>query len=370
MRRQRFGRVAVVLALLFGAGAHAADADWAGRLGPAVREAAEGLPGELSVYVQDVATGAEYGFRADDVTYLSSTIKVVVALEVLRQVDAGELRLDDARTFTAADLRDGVGPLGPSELGRTFTVEELLALMLVQSDNSAADKLIRLVGAENVASHPASRGVQLGRLEPLLDERLQLYRKLTPAAGELTPEQVRFLGRYGTLTSRARALTELLRRTPAWTAGDLEVAFDEFYAERINSGSMRAFGQLLGQIARCEGLSAESCARLQGWMKACRTGRQRIRAGLPPEIAWAHKTGTQHRRACDVGILWLRPERPVVVATCARGFQRVGQAEATFARIGRAVWSAFEVGEGVDALEATDSPEKTAAGEPRLGAPR
>jgi beta-lactamase class A len=105
---------------------------------------------------------------------------------------------------------------------------------------------------------------------------------------------------------------------------------------------MREMGRLLAQVARCEGLSAESCSRAHALMRECRTGRGRILAGLPETAAWAHKTGTQHRRACDLGILYLQPERPIVVAACTRGFWHVSDAERLFARLGRIISDTVE----------------------------
>jgi len=71
-------------------------------------------------------------------------------------------------------------------------------------------------------------------------------------------------------------------------------------------------------------------------------GQARILAGLPATASWAHKTGTQHRRACDVGILQFQEGRPIVVAACTRGSRRVSEAERLLARIGRALTRAFQ----------------------------
>lgn len=121
---------------------------------------------------------------------------------------------------------------------------------------------------------------------------------------------------------------------PAWSGRDLDRAFAAYYAEQVNSASMKEMGQLLGQVARCEGLSAESCARARTLMHSCRTGRGRIAAGLPGTAKWEHKTGTQHRRACDLGIVEFQPGRPIVIAACTRNFWRVADAERLLANLG------------------------------------
>ena len=36
----------------------------------------------------------------------------------------------------------------------------------------------------------------------------------------------------------------------------------------------------------------------------------------------AHKTGTQYQRICDLGIMYVEPQRPVVLAACMKGGSR------------------------------------------------
>ena len=54
-------------------------------------------------------------------------------------------------------------------------------------------------------------------------------------------------------------------------------------------------------------------------MLGTQTGEGRISARLPPNARIAHKTGTQYRRTCDVGLLFLPGDRPVVFAACLSG---------------------------------------------------
>lgn len=304
--------------------------------------ATRGFDGELALYVRDVSTGEEYALNASTPMYLSSAIKVAVMLEVLRQVDAGALSLETPIVFEPEDVRDGMHPMAKLPPGTRLTVATLLEYMMVHSDNAAADLLIAQVGIDHVNAELERRGVRFGPLVSLLEDRRHVYGKLDPRGAALTPEQVRELGRRNTLGTRARALSEVLGHTPAWTGSELESAFDAYYAEGTNSAPMRELGRLLEQVARCEGLSPATCEQAKSLMRSCDTGRARIRAGLPDAATWAHKTGTQHRRACDVGILEFQPGHPIIVAACTRGFRRVTEAEHILARIGRTLTKAFQ----------------------------
>jgi beta-lactamase class A len=318
-------------------------ASWTSVLHEDITAAARDFHGELALYVRDIRTGETYAYNAGVPMYLSSAIKVAVMLEVLRQVDAGTLTLETPRVFGPEDVRDGMGPMAKVPTGTRLTVAMLLEYMMVHSDNAAADMLIGLVGIDSVNADLERRGVRFGPLVTLLDDRRRVYGKLAPEGAEVTPPQVRELGQRNSLASRAQGLSEVLGQSPAWSGHALEAAFRAFYAEGTNSAPMREVGRLLEQVARCERLSAASCERAQTLMRSCDTGRARIRAGLPDTARWAHKTGTQYRRACDVGLLEFQPGRPIVVAACTRGFRRVPDAERLLARVGRALTRAFEV---------------------------
>jgi beta-lactamase class A len=315
---------------------------WASELHTRVEEAARDFDGELSLYVLDVESGDAYAYNADTPTYLSSAIKIAVMLEVLYQVDQRRLSPEEQLEFGADDIRDGMHRLGSTRPGARLSIATLLEYMMRDSDNAAADLLIRRIGVENVKAQLVSRGVQTGPVSSLLDERLRIYSQLDPKARDLSPEQVRALGNEDSLGARARFLSGLLGHTPAWTGQELDQAFGAYYAEHVNSAPMREMGRLLAQVARCEGLSPESCTHALTLMRGCHTGRGRIAAGIPSTASWAHKTGTQHRRACDLGILYLQPERPIVIAACTRNFWHVSDAEQLFARLGRIISSALD----------------------------
>ncbi|MCP3139984.1 serine hydrolase [Pyxidicoccus xibeiensis] len=317
-------------------------APWRSVLHAGVTAAARDFDGELALYVRDVATGEEYAYNASTPMYLSSAIKLAVMLEVLRQIDAGVLTLQTPIVFEPDDVRDGMGPLAQVRPGTALPVETLLEYMMVHSDNAAADLLMGHVRMDRVNAHLAQRGLRFGPLVTLLEDRRRVYGKLDPRGAELTPAQIRELGRRNSLGARARFLSELLGRSPAWTGRELDAAFQSFYDEGTNSTSMHEVGRLLEQVARCEGLGPASCKRAHDLMRRCHTGRARILAGLPSTARWAHKTGTQHRRACDVGILQLAEGRSLVVAACTRGFLRVSDAEQLLAGLGRTLTRAFK----------------------------
>lgn len=311
---------------------------WPERLQHEVVSIARKFDGEINLYVKDLSTGQEYGHNALTPAYLASTVKIAVMLEVLRQVDEGKLKLDEVVEFTAADLRDGAGPVKRAAPGTKFPITSLLDSMMGDSDNAATDLLIKRAGLDAINAELARRKLQPWKLTTLLEVRHRVYGELSPAGAALTPRQVFDLWLVKSLDARARALATLVKLQKPLTARDLDGAFDAYYARGWNTAPMIQMGRLVEQIARCEGLSVSSCALAHTLMKACRTGTKRIRAGIPKDAVWAHKTGTQHRRACDVGFLSPSPDRQVVVAMCVRDFRSRPGADRAFAKVGAALW--------------------------------
>ena len=107
-------------------------------------------PGDVAVAVRDLRTGEVVGYNAHASLPAASTIKVPVMVEVFRQMEAGAFTLDRDVALTSADRDGGWGDLADAPAGSHYTVRRLLWLMITQSDNTAANMLIRLVGRVHV----------------------------------------------------------------------------------------------------------------------------------------------------------------------------------------------------------------------------
>jgi beta-lactamase class A len=92
-----------------------------------------------------------------------------------------------------------------------------------------------------------------------------------------------------------------------------------------------------------EALSGASRELLLSWLRQCRTGAARLRAGLPAAWRVGDKTGTGDRGAVnDLAIAWPPDRPPVLIAAYLSGSERpVGALEAVQAQLGAAVAAAF-----------------------------
>ncbi len=344
LRRGRHGdltMLALACMLLSGAGAIAAEADWRADLAREVQRIDAAMPGELGVYVGRAGDDAAYRRHADRRWYLSSTVKVPVAIAVLEQVDAGKLQLDQQLMLRESDFVDGAGDMLFQKPGSRFTIAQLLQKSLQDSDSTATDMLIRHLGEDHLNARVREwTGGGFGRITTILQVRYDVYGALHPGVQHLTNRQILSLRQADAGEPRLEALAKLLGvpRAGLGRAG-FDAAFEAYYRSGANSATLDAFARLLDRLVAGELLSDASTARVLDHMRKITTGARRIEAGLPAGTDFAQKTGTQIRRACNLGVLDPRRGRDgaVIVVACAEKFDALAEAEQAFAALGRAL---------------------------------
>jgi len=314
-------------------------ATWAADLHTLFQSADDRFEGEVGIYVKDLSTGHTLSFRAEEDWYLASGIKVPVAIEVLRQVEQGLFTLDDTVTLKGTDYVDGAGRTNWSPPGTEFTVNHLLKEMLQVSDNTATDLLIRKVGIDRVNQLVRDLVADdIGEITTLADVRRHAYGYILPEAFNLVGHEFIRLRQAQGEQNRLNRLAELtgVSRSDFAPIG-LDGAYTAYYASRLNSGSLRAFGDILESLATGQLLTPEHTRYLMEVLRGVRTGDHRIKAGLPEGALFAHKTGTQRGRTCDLGVAELTEGRQFIIAACTRGTLSRSAAEQALRSVGEAV---------------------------------
>jgi beta-lactamase class A len=297
-------------------------------------------PGELGVYVKKSGLPDDVRHQADRHWYLASTVKVPVAIVLLQKVEKGELNLESTLVLKSSDFVDGSGDVQTKPPGIRVSVGDLLEKMLTQSDSTAADLLIRLVGESdlNRALEKMSGKGAFGPITTLLQVRRDAYAELHPNASAFTNLDFIELNRIRDRSDRLKAFMKKAGVSAGeLKAGSVEEAFERYYAQGKNSGSLVAFGRLLESLQRGELLSTEHTRLVLGHMRAMTTGESRIKAGLPKETSFAQKTGTQIDRICNVGIIETEANDSLVIAACAEKFMAQREAERILEQIGEVV---------------------------------
>lgn len=226
----------------------AAPAPVAARVQHVLDAAATRLPGRAGMVFIDLATQARAAVRPDVVFEAASLIKLGVLVELMAQVEAGRLSLDDRLTLRADDRTGGSGDVRAMAVGSRLRVGDLADRMITRSDNTATDMLVRHLGMTAVDA----------RLQRLGLRRTHLRRRMMDFA-----------------------------------------AIDRGCDNVTSPGDVAA---LLAAIARRRVVSPAACVK----MEAILLGQKRrhiIAAGLPKETRVASKTGELDGVVHDAAII-------------------------------------------------------------------
>ncbi len=214
-------------------------------------------PGTIGIAIEDLATGMTSGVNESASLPAASTIKIPVMVEVFRQMSTGTIDLNTKMHLLARDRDWGSGDLADARIGDRKNVEQLLWLMINDSDNTATNMLIRLIGRQNVNHTMADLGLRTTRLGDYI---------------RTNTDQIRYA----------------LRSSPS----DMVKLLDSMARDRlIDTWSSR-----------------EMLAILNG-----QTHNGLLPSPLPKRLKIAHKTGSLHDTLNDVGIVYLSDE-PYVIA--------------------------------------------------------
>lgn len=186
------------------------------RVQTAARDALAALPGTATGMFLNLGSGSEVVLRdADKVMPTGSVIKLLIAGEAYRQVASGRLTLTDPFTVKQSDVVGGTGIL-QNQVGKTYTLDQLVEITLLYSDNTGANMLIdRVGGFTPVNDFAASLGLTNTRLNRRLADTAAQARGIenTSTAREISLYFLKLhLGQVVNPTTSSRILSILTRR--------------------------------------------------------------------------------------------------------------------------------------------------------------
>lgn len=128
----------------------------------------EKIGGDTGVYIEGLVSGQRWERGADVPVVAASVIKIPVMIEVFRQAKEGLLSLDEVHALEDWERLPSCGTLKNMHAGIEMTLLDLVKLMIIVSDNTATNILIRRVGIENVNAALRSLGLETTTLRRLL----------------------------------------------------------------------------------------------------------------------------------------------------------------------------------------------------------
>ncbi|HHV46681.1 MAG TPA: serine hydrolase, partial [Tissierellia bacterium] len=108
------------------------------------------VPGKAGFYYKNLKTGETIGFNENEPFIAASVIKIPILIEVLRQIEEGKLKEDDLVEVKEQDKMPSCGALTYMHDGLKVTVKDLYTLMIIHSDNTATNMLIKIAGIDNI----------------------------------------------------------------------------------------------------------------------------------------------------------------------------------------------------------------------------
>ena len=257
--------------------------------------------GRVGIAAIDLASGREVDVHGGEAFPMASVVKIAVAAAYLAEVDAGRRSLTKTITLDESirSGSDGIGKLMPHP-GVILSAANLIELMLAVSDNTATDMLVADLGGTQAVQRWLDRnrvaGVRIDReIARLVLDNLGLSMLSGKTAAQT-------LWASDPLTIEARA-----------------VAVASFDVDPRDTASPLAIARLLARLDKGEMLKPASRTFLFDVMARCRTGTDRISAGVPVGTPVAHKTGTLAGISNDVGIVTLPDKRRLAIAVFTRG---------------------------------------------------
>jgi beta-lactamase class A len=97
----------------------------------------------IQIYYEQLNTGANININQDLRLPPASLSKLPLAISVVKKIENGKWKWDDELILSNVDADTRSGELGKQEVGTTFTIEELLKELLINSDNTAYNILGR-----------------------------------------------------------------------------------------------------------------------------------------------------------------------------------------------------------------------------------
>ncbi|HYR77564.1 MAG TPA: class A beta-lactamase, subclass A2 [Pyrinomonadaceae bacterium] len=260
---------------------------------------ASAAKGKVGVAATVLETGETVSLNPHDHFPMQSVYKLPIGMAVMKQVDAGKIKLEQKVRVTKDDFgrRGQHGPIRDKNPdGAEMSVRDLLRYAISESDGTASDVLMRLAGGPGA---------------------IQSY------------------------------LSELKINDMIVLNTEKEIGQD-WQTQYRNWASPEAAIALLRALQERRGLSESSQSLLLKYLIESTPGQKRLKGLLPAGTDVAHKTGTSGTQngitaaTNDIGIITLKNGRHLVIAVFVSDSPAdEATREGVIAKIAKAAWDAY-----------------------------
>lgn len=296
-----------------------------------IQQAIDGSGAEMGVSLIHLESGEAIHINADAGFPMASVLKIPVLCAAFHQMAAGAFTLDD-RWALAYPLKNiGSGILTYLQDGLNPTVRDLLTVMIIISDNTATDMVMRRLGVAQIDGYMKALGV--GNIHMAFDIR-GIFDDVYGHAGA---DPKTYFGDW----AKQRIAPPANRESRAYSRG----------ADN-NSATPRDMTRLCAMIYRGEVVDRAACDGMLHIMLQQQLN-QRLPRFLPYGVPFAHKTGTLSGIRNDAGILYASEQDHIAITAFSRWdaeavgddkvaeWARTDAIDSAFGHIGRAVYDYY-----------------------------
>lgn len=116
--------------------------------------------GQAGVIVEDLGTGRRFMHQAERSFPAASIVKIPIMAACFQAASEGKLNLSEQVTIKTSDKTSGSGLLKTMPSGSVLTIQQLIELMISQSDNTATNLLIDRLGLDYLNSYFEKSGLK------------------------------------------------------------------------------------------------------------------------------------------------------------------------------------------------------------------
>lgn len=296
-----------------------------------IQSAIDASGADMGVSLIHLESGAEININADASFPMASVLKIPVLCEAFHQMAGGAFTLDDRWELTYPLKNIGSGILTYLQEGLQPTVRDLLTLMIIISDNTATDMLMRRLGVAQIDAYMKELGV--GNIHMAFDIR-GIFDDMF---GHDMADPNRYFGDW----TQKREAPSPKRDGHAYSSGSDN-----------NAATPRDMTRLCAMIYRGEVVSRTACDGMLHILLQ-QTLNQRLPRFLPYGVPFAHKTGTLSGIRNDAGILYAGENNHIAITVFSRWdaqavgddkvaeWARMEAIDSAFGHIGRAVYDHY-----------------------------
>lgn len=243
--------------------------------------------GEVGIVIKDLAMNWEISFNKDRLFPSASLVKVPIMAACFLASEEGMLKLNRDVVLNSTDKSPGSGILKKAMPGTTFSVEELISLMIYESDNTATNMLIDMVGDDYLNNSFKAFGLK----DTNLSRKIADYYSRNKGIENYTTSQ------------------------------DMAFILERIYRRDLVNENV-----------------SQRCLRLLKLQRIT----DRIPKYLPTEIVVAHKTGLEHGICHDVGIVFTKKGNFLICVLTQHRDSNSNSAKEFIAKIALHTYNYFE----------------------------